>query len=135
MQDVFANPIRGEAPCRIGKIDFRIAVTFSGLVRISEALGARSIDDIYSRLLAFEPKAVAVGIRCLIVADDDDKAVGLAARILHDGNISAADEDAWQAAVERAISAHVELGRRHRDERATTDIVDEALGGNVDSPS
>lgn len=135
MQDVLVNPIRGEAPCRIGQVDFRIAVTFSGLVRLSEALGARSLDDIYSRLLAFEPKAVAVGIRCLIVADDDDAAIGLAARILHDGNISAADEDAWKTAAERALSAHVELGRKHRDERTTMDVVAEALGGNVDSPS
>lgn len=135
MQNVFANPIRGEAPCRIGQIDFRMAVTFSGLVRLSEALGARSLNEIYSRLLAFEPKAVAVGIRCLIVADDDDKAAGVAARILDDGNISLADENAWTAAIERALAAHVEIGWKHRDDRPTTDVVAEALGGNVVRPS
>lgn len=135
MRDVLVNPIRGEAPCRIGQVDFRIAVTFSGLVRLSEAMSARSLDEIYSRLLAFEPKAVACGIRCLIVAQDDDKAAGLSARILDDGNISAADEDAWKTAVEQALSAHVEIGRMHRDERSTVDVVAEALGGNADRPS
>lgn len=135
MTSVHANPLRGEAACRMGQVPFRLAVTFSGLVRLSEALGARSLDEIYARLLAFEPKAVACGIRCLIVADDDDKAAGLAARVLDDGNISAADEDEWKAAIEKVLAAHVEIGRKHRDARSTTDVVAEALGGNADRPS
>lgn len=135
MNGVFANPLRGEAACRIGKVEFRIAVTFAGLVRLSEAIAARSLDEIYARLLAFEPKAVACAIRCLIVADDDDKAAGLAARVLDDGNISAADEEAWKNAIEQALTSHAAVGRQHRDDRTTTDVVAEALGGNVDSPS
>ena len=50
-----ANPLRGEAEVRIGAIDFRIAVTFSGLARLSDAIGARTLDELYGRLLGFEP--------------------------------------------------------------------------------
>lgn len=130
-----ANPLRGEAEIRIGAIDFRIAVTFSGLSRLSSAIGARTLDDLYVRLLGFEPKAVACAIRCLTIADDDDKVAELAVRILDDGNISAADQASWNAGIEVALAAHIDAGKRRRDETSTAHMAEMAVAGNVNSPS
>ncbi|MGZ2438246.1 hypothetical protein [Sinorhizobium medicae] len=131
----FANPIRGEAPVKIGAIDFRIAVTFSGLARLSQALGAKTIDEIYARLLGFEPKAVACAIRCLIVVDDADQLDGLVAKILDDGNISVADQASWREAVEAALASHIEAGRIRRDEQTANQIAGDAVLGKPVSPS
>jgi hypothetical protein len=130
-----ANTLRGEAGVRIGTVDFRIAITFSALVKLSEATGVRTLDELYVRLLGFEPKAVACAIRCLIVADDDDKAAALAAKVLDDGNITAADQASWRAAVETAISAHISAGNRKRDERTALQIAEGALLGEPARPS
>ena len=131
----FANPIRGEAPVKIGAIDFRIAVTFSGLARLSQALGAKTIDEIYARLLGFEPKAVACAVRCLIVVDDADQLDGLVAKILDDGNISVADQASWREAVEAALASHIEAGRIRRDEQTANQIAGDAVLGKPVSPS
>lgn len=131
----FANPIRGEAPVKIGAIDFRIAVTFSGLARLSQALGAKTIDEIYARLLGFEPKAVACAVRCLIVVDDADHLDGLVAKILDDGNISVADQTSWREAVEAALASHIEAGRIRRDEQTASQIASDALVGKPVGPS
>lgn len=130
-----ANPIRGEAPVKIGAIDFRIAVTFSGLARLSQALGAKTIDEIYARLLGFEPKAVACAVRCLIVVDDADQLDTLVAKILGDDNISIADQASWREAVEIALAGHIEAGRIRRDERMANDIASDAVLGKPVSPS
>ncbi|MDX0567806.1 hypothetical protein FB009_12446 [Sinorhizobium medicae] len=130
-----ANPLRGEAEVRIGSIDFRIAVTFSGLARLSDAIGARTLDELYGRLLGFEPKAVACAVRCLIVADDEDHISALSAKILDDGNISAADQLAWREAVEKALSAHIAAGTIRRDERTASQIAGDAVLGKPVSPS
>ncbi|WDZ75450.1 hypothetical protein PWG15_12570 [Ensifer adhaerens] len=130
-----ANPIRGEASVKIGAIDFRIAVTFSGLARLSQALGAKTIDEIYARLLGFEPKAVACAVRCLIVVDDADQLDALVAKILDDSNISIADQASWRDAVEVALAGHIEAGRIRRDERTANDIASDAVLGKPVSPS
>lgn len=124
-----ANPIRGEAPVKIGAIDFRIAVTFSGLARLSQALGAKTIDEIYARLLGFEPKAVACAVRALIVADDGDQLDVLVAKILDDSNISIADQASWREAVEAALASHIEAGRIRRDEQTANQIAADAILG------
>lgn len=131
----FANPLRGEAPVKIGAIDFRIAVTFSGLARLSQALGAKTIDEIYARLLGFEPKAVACAVRCLIVVDDADQLDALVARILDDSNISIADQVNWRDAVETALAGHIEAGRIRRDEQTANDLASDAVLGKPVSPS
>ncbi|ATE84659.1 hypothetical protein phi2LM21_p42 [Sinorhizobium phage phi2LM21] len=131
----YANPIRGEAPVKIGAIDFRIAVTFSGLARLSQALGAKTIDEIYARLLGFEPKAVACAVRCLIVVDDADQLDPLVAKILDDGNISIADQFSWREAVETALAGHIAAGRNRRDEQTANDIAADAVLGKAVSPS
>lgn len=135
MIDLVANPLRGEASVRIGKIDFRIAVTFAGLVRLSEALKTKTLDDIYIRLLGFEPLAVSCAVRCLIVADDDDKAHALCAEILADDNVSAADQDNWRQAVEQAFTSHIVAGQRRRDERDAASISADTVLGKQQSPS
>lgn len=124
-----ANPIRGEAPVKIGAIDFRIAVTFSGLARLSQAIGARTIDEVYARLLGFEPKAVACAVRALIVVDDADQLDTLVAKILADDNISLADQANWREAAETALAGHVAAGKIRRDEQTANDIAADALLG------
>ena len=123
-----ANPLRGEAEVSIGKQGFRIAVTFSGLARLSKALNARTLDELYVRLLGFEPFAVSCAIRCLIVADDEDMAQKLAAAILADDNISVADQESWQGAVETAFSAHLSGGRSMQDRRVAFELAEDAAG-------
>lgn len=135
MSDIPANPLRGEAEVKVGDIDFRIAVTWSGLVRLSKAMNADGMEAIYKRLLAFEPFAVACAIRALIVADDEDKASALSVRILADNNISIADSDSWQAAVETAFTAHARGGSARRDQRTAHQIAEDALLGKPIGPS
>lgn len=129
MTHPIANALRGEAAVTIGKVDFTIAVTFSGLARLSEALKAKALDEIYVRLLGFEPVAVSCAIRCLIVADDDDKAQALCAKILADDNISAADQAEWQSAVEKAFLSHIRAGQNVRDERDAAAIASDYVLG------
>lgn len=129
------NTLRGEASVTIGKITFAIAITFAGLVRLSEAVKAKSLDELYVRLLGFEPLAVSCAVRCLIVADDDDRAQALCARILADDNISAADQASWRGAVEQAFTSHIEAGQRVRDERDASTIAADAVLGKPQSPS
>lgn len=94
----------------------------------------RRLDELYGRLLGFEPKAVACAVRCLIVADDEDQISALSARILDDGNISAADQLAWREAVEKALSAHIAAGTMRRDERTASQIAGDAVLGKPVSP-
>nr|WP_250811670.1 hypothetical protein [Neorhizobium tomejilense] len=130
-----ANPIRGEADITIGRETFRVAVTFSGLTKLSQATKVLTLDELYRRLIGFEPFAVACAVRTLIVADDDDKASALSARILDDSNISMADRDSWQDGIEKAFLAHVEGGHRHRDERSTHEVAEAAILGEQGRPS
>lgn len=130
-----ANPLRGEVDVRIGAIDFRIAVTFAGLARLSQALGTQTLDELFVRLVGFEPKAVLCAIRCLTVADDDDQVSALSAKILSDDNISVADQDGWRNAVELALNTHVAAGNRVRDQRSGHEIAETAVLGNRESLS
>lgn len=130
-----ANPLRGEADVRIGAVDFRIAVTFAGLARLSQALGTQTLDELFVRLLGFEPKAVLCAIRCLTVADDDDKVSALSAKILGEDNISIADQVSWRNAVSLALQTHVEAGNRLRDQRSGFEMAEAAVLGNPASLS
>lgn len=110
-----ANALRGEADVRIGDVDLTIAVEFDGLARLSKAIGAQSMAEVYSRLLGFEPFAVATALHCLAVHPEGRaKAMelgGKAALVL-----SAADENDWRRAVETAFAAHLDAGRQLRGE-------------------
>jgi hypothetical protein len=132
---VTANPIRGEAEITMGRVPFRIAVTFSGLTRLSQAAKVQTLDELYRKLLGFEPFTVACAIRSLIVADDDDKASALSSKILGDDNISLADQESWRNGVEKAFLSHIETGRFHRDARSAHEIAETAVLGEQKSPS
>ncbi len=135
MSTLPANPLRGEADVRIGAVDFRIAVTFAGLARLSQALGTQTLDELFVRLLGFEPKAVLCAIRCLTVADDDDQVSALSAKILGEDNISIADQVSWRNAVSLALQTHVEAGNRLRDQRSGFEMAEAAVLGNPASLS
>ncbi|MBO0142260.1 hypothetical protein JZX87_13920 [Agrobacterium sp. Ap1] len=130
-----ANPLRGEAEITIGRETFRIAVTFSGLVRLSKATKVDTLDELHRRLLGFEPFTVACAVRTLIVADDQDRAAALSAKILADDNISIADQDSWRAGMEEALLGHVTAGAAARDERSAHQFAEDALLGEPVSPS
>ncbi|KQY21042.1 hypothetical protein ASD32_05080 [Rhizobium sp. Root483D2] len=130
-----ANPLRGEADVRIGAIDFRIAVTFGGLARLSQALKAQTMDEIFVRLVGFEPFAVLCAIRCLAVAETDDEVSALCAKVLAEGNISYADQLAWVAAIEHALNSHIDAGKRVRENITPADIAETAVLGNPASLS
>lgn len=129
------NSLRGEAEISMGLETFKVAVTFGGLARLSQATKAQTMDEIYRRILGFEPVMVACAIRCLIVADDDDKASALSARVLDDANISVADQESWRQGMEAAFLAHIEHGKRRRDERTAYDIAETSTLGEQVSPS
>ncbi|MEO1989628.1 MAG: hypothetical protein ABGX47_23715 [Martelella sp.] len=124
-----ANPLRGEAEVRIGRETVILAVSFSGLMRLSQAISARTMDELYQRLLGFEPFAVSCAIRCLAVADDDDRRAEFAARILSEKNISAADQSNWRAGIEKALTAHIEAGHRLQDKTSIVEDVEAAVTG------
>lgn len=130
-----ANAIRGEAEITIGRETFLIAVTFDGLTRLSQAAKVETLDELHRRLLGFEPFAVACAVRALIVADDQDKAAALSAKILSPGNISLADQDSWRIGIEKALLGHVQAGAAVRDERSAHQVAEDALLGEPASPS
>ncbi|AJY47040.1 hypothetical protein [Martelella endophytica] len=125
----FANELRGEAAVTIGKEDFAVAVTFAGLMRLSQAIGARTMDEVYQRLLGFEPFAVSCAVRCLAVADDDEGRAEIAARVLSGTNISAADQADWRTGIEQALTAHIEAGNRVRKTASPLEDVEAAVTG------
>jgi hypothetical protein len=110
-----ANPLRGEADLNIGGVELVIAVEFGALAKLSRAIGAQSMDEIYRRLFGFEPFAVAVALQCLSVHPDGaQKAAELAAQA--GARLTAADQDAWRKAAETAFTAHIDAGRQLRGE-------------------
>lgn len=129
------NVIRGEAEITIGRETFSIAVTFSGLARLSQAVKVDTIERLHERLLGFDPFTVACAIRSLIIADDQDMASALCARILSDDNISLADEKAWRRGIEKAILGHIKAGEMVRDERSAHELAEDAVLGEPASPS
>lgn len=130
-----SNTLRGEADVQIGSIQFRIAITFGGLARLSQALKAQTMDEIFVRLLGFEPFAVLCAIRCLAVAESDDDISALCTKVLGEGNISSADRSAWVEAIDAALNAHIDAGKQIRDSLAPSDIAERAVLGNPASLS
>ncbi|WP_292055017.1 MULTISPECIES: hypothetical protein [unclassified Martelella] len=131
----FANELRGEAAVTIGKENIVVAVTFAGLMRLSQAIGARTMDEVYQRLLGFEPFAVSCAIRCLAVADDDEGRAEIAARVLSGKNISAADHASWRTGIEKALTAHIEAGNQLRQTSSPLEDVEAAVTGKKPQPA
>jgi len=119
---VIPNPLRGEAALTIGNVELTIAVEFGGLARLSKAIGATSMDEIYRRLVGFEPFAVATALHCLTVHEEGPaKAMELAARAVD--ALSAADQSAFRTAIEAAFTSHVDAGRQLRGEPTLAELV------------
>jgi hypothetical protein len=135
-----ANILRGEAPLRIGTTDIVIAVEFGRLAKLSRALACDSMDELYRRLLGFEPYTVACAIRILTIHADRDEADRLALAAIQ--QLSSADQEAWRVAIEAALTAHLEKGRSVRESvplvedvemmvRQAEKAMDEGGGGNA----
>jgi hypothetical protein len=118
--DAFANPIRGEAPLNIGGVDLVIAVEFGALARLSQAIRAESMEEIYRRLLGFEPFAVSCALLCLTV-HPEGAAAALTLGAAASAKLSAADETAWRVAIEAALAGHIAAGQAARGEESETD--------------
>jgi hypothetical protein len=131
---VVANSLRGEAQIKIGSVETKIAIEFSRLVALSKALQVSSLDELYRRLLGFEPWAVACGLRCLIIDEGGAKEeAAIAAKAI--AELTAADEGSWQRAINAAMLGHIEAGRRLRNEKPLAGQVEDAVLGEQDSPS
>lgn len=114
------NELRGEASLTIGDVGLTIAVEFAGLARLSAALSRQigrppTLDDIYQGLLGFSPNVVSLALLSLVVhPEGEDKARELGAKAV--ARLTAADEPEWRKAVETALAAHIDAGRRLRGE-------------------
>ncbi|WEZ84577.1 hypothetical protein P6U16_08385 [Rhizobium sp. 32-5/1] len=132
--ETLANTLRGEAPLRIGDVDLKIGIEFAALAKLSRAIKAESLEEIYRRLLGFEPWAVSCALRCFTLHDEGvDEAAATALRAIN--RLSAADEPAWHAAIETAMAGHVDAGHRLRADRPLSDEVDDAVLGKPGSLS
>ena len=144
--EALPNPLRGEAAVTIGDVPLVIAVEFGGLTRLSKAIGAQSMEEIYRRLLGFEPFAVACALHCLVVHPEGAaKAMALGARAAE--KLSAADEEAWRDAIEEALAGHIDKGKALREtgtlasraqdavRRANAEIAGDPDGGKAFRPS
>lgn len=121
------NAAAGEVPLQIGSQKMAIAVTFRGLSRIAQATGIDSLDQLYRRLIGFEPHTVSVALMALSVDGGDRERAETRARVAL-GQLSAADETAFRVAISAALAAHLEHGQKVRGEvKSLADEVDEAL--------
>ncbi|APO74270.1 hypothetical protein AM571_CH01435 [Rhizobium etli 8C-3] len=129
-----ANTLRGEAPLKIGSVDLIVVIEFGRLVSLSKAVGTDSLDELYRRLLGFEPWTVACALRCLVLHEDGpEKEAALAAKAISE--LSVADEAAWQKAMNTAMLSHIEAGRKIRNDAPLFDQVETAVSGERASPS
>lgn len=119
-----ANPARGEADLKIGSVELTIAVTFAGLSRLSKMMGAQSMDEVYQRVLGFEPWAASCALRALAVHEDEAEAKRLALKAIEE--LSTADETAFRQAVERAFLGHLEQGKITRGEKPLSEEIEGA---------
>ena len=109
------NEGRGEVPLQIGNVCLGIAVSFQGLAKLSRAVNSETMEALYRRLLGFDPWTTPAAIKVFSVDGDGPEA----ARERSDAAIaalSAADEPAWRAAIQEALSAHLAEGEARRAE-------------------
>jgi hypothetical protein len=109
-----ANTLRGEAPLRIGSVDLTIAIDFGSLVRFSEAARCQDVEQVYRRLVGFEPRAVALAIRLFSISEDGPEEAQRRA-IAAIQELTLADQDAWTVAIESALAGHIDKGKALRD--------------------
>lgn len=118
------NAERGEVPLQIGSVHLLVCVEFARLSRLSRAVGTETMDELYRRLVGFEPFTAAAALRCLAVhPDGEEEARALATSAI--GDLSSADEEAFRAAMSDALSAHLDAGRKRRQGADAADLVGE----------
>lgn len=123
-----ANPERGEADLVIGGVALVVAVTFAGLAKLSKMVGVDDMDQLYRRLVGFEPWTASCALRVFAVhPDGPEKAEAVALNAV--SKLSAADEKAFRTAITFALTAHVDAGRKARGEPPLDEQVREAAQG------
>ncbi|WP_376710892.1 hypothetical protein [Pseudochrobactrum lubricantis] len=138
MTDALANPLRGEAACQIGSTDLVLVVEFGRLATLCEVAGCDTMDLLYTRLIGFHPKTVMAALRVLTTHPDGDQAArDLAHRAI--AELSGADEQSFRKAITKALSGHINDGKKLRGEadplKQLENAFDAATSGNVASPS
>ena len=138
MTDALANPLRGEAACLIGSTDLVLVVEFGRLATLCEVAGCDTMDLLYTRLIGFHPKTVMAALRVLTTHPDGDQAArDLAHRAI--AELSGADEQSFRKAITKALSGHINDGKKLRGEadplKQLENAFDAATSGNVASPS
>ena len=129
-----ANPARGEADLKIGSVSLTIAVTFAGLAKLSKMTDAQSLDEVYRRLIGFEPLMASCALKVFAVdAEGPAEADRKAMRAIE--QISAADEADFRAAFEHALTAHFDKGKMARGEKTLGEVVGEAFADAKSSDS
>lgn len=138
MTDALANPLRGEAACQIGSTDLVLVVEFGRLATLCEVAGCDTMDLLYTRLIGFHPKTVMAALRVLTLHPDGDQAArDLAHKAI--AELSSADEQSFRKAITKALSGHINDGKKLRGEadplKQLENAFDAATSGNVASPS
>lgn len=98
-----ANRERGEIPVRIGDEDLILAASLEGLARVSNEIGARSMRELYDRLVQSDPFAVSVALDCLVIKGDAEKAKD---------NWTMADMPSWIDAITQTLLMHVDKKKK-----------------------
>lgn len=115
MMDAIANPLRGEAACKIGSVNIVLVVEFARLATLCEVAGCDTMDLLYTRLIGFHPKTVMSAIRVLTIHPDGDKeARELAYKAI--GELTGADEPEFRDAITKALKGHIDAGKKVRGE-------------------
>lgn len=136
--DPIFNPARGEASCQIGKTKIVMVVEFARLAQLCQLADCDDMQTLYKRLIGFHPKTVMAAIRVLTThVDGDEEARKLAHEAMQ--QLSGADEPAFREAITKALTGHIDQGRKSRGETDNIADLEKALDkldpGNAPSPS
>ncbi len=70
-----ANEARGEASLKIGEHGLILRCSPDSLARFSTAIGARTMNDVLTRIIGMEPSAMLAVIGCFTVEGDSEAAL------------------------------------------------------------
>jgi len=137
MEPIF-NPARGEASCQIGMTKIVMVVEFARLAQLCQLADCDDMQTLYKRLIGFHPKTVMAAIRVLTThADGEEEARKLAHQAML--QLSGADEPAFRESITKALTGHIDQGRKSRGETDNIADLERAFDkldpGNAPSPS
>ncbi|MCA0027336.1 MULTISPECIES: hypothetical protein [unclassified Mesorhizobium] len=102
------NPLRGEAPLRIGTVDVVIGIEFDRLAAYSGVTFIDEMSAALQSLVSFSPRHAKAALDCFVI--DGDAADAKA-------SLTAADAQAWRKAFTAAIAAHLaKAGERGKEQ-------------------